>query len=64
MQRLDRSYIIVPHEGAEPLDLFGGDLDGIMQDHPDDAFSTGWSCEGSGVEVVGFSFRKEVYRIE
>lgn len=64
MQRLDRSYVIVPHKGSELLDLFGGDFDGVVHDHPDDAFRTGWGGERSGIEVVGFSVREEVHRID
>ena len=63
MQRLDRPHIIVPDQSAELLDLFGGDFNGIVHDHPDDAFRTGWGSEGPGVEIVGLSLRKEIHRI-
>lgn len=63
MQRLDRSHIVVPHETAEFLDLFGRDFDGVLHDYPGNAFRTGWGGEGSGVEVVGLSFREKVYWI-
>ncbi len=42
MERLRRTYIVVAQEGAEPLDLFGRDFDGIVQHRPNDPFVTGW----------------------
>ncbi len=63
VQRLNRSHIVVSHESAEFLNLFGGDLDRVVHNDPGDAFRTGWGGEGSRVEVVRFSFWQEVDRI-
>ena len=57
MQRLGRSYIVVPHESVKLLDLLRGDFDGVVQHRPDDAFRTGWSGKGPGITIVGTPIR-------
>lgn len=45
MERLRRADIVVTHECPEPLDLFSGDFDGIVQNGPYDTLIAGRSGE-------------------
>ena len=64
MERLRRADIGVAQDGAELLDLLGGDFNGIVHDGPNDTLVTGGGGKGSKVTVIGLALRQEIHGVQ